>query len=420
MPLTTPRRLLQTLLGAVLFLTARGDARLASAEGAPRLPWGALRVLQLGDSHTGSDALQAALKAGLQDQYGDGGAGYGLPWLQRRGNNRIGTSGGWRRITLAGKATDVLVGLNGAAVEAARRGEQAWFEGKFDRMRLYLLRQPGGGALRVSVDGQALSDQVLASATPDVVVVDRSFAPGAPSHRLQLDTLQDGRCRVLGLSLENANGAVYSGLSLNGAQASWLLRLPEPLLETQLAREAPSLIVLAYGTNEAIGGGFDAPAYERSLKQVLDRLRRAAPLASLLLVAPPDAQFRGGRPGALEQVAAIQRAQAASLGAGFVDLRATMGGLNSILQWKAAGLAQNDLVHFTAQGYSRHAQAILGGVLLALDGAPQFPGLLAARKAPAAPQPKPSRIYHYYAPNGRETITDTPPPPGSVLIPLPL
>jgi lysophospholipase L1-like esterase len=409
---------LQTLLGAVLFLTARGEVHLASAEGPPRLPWGVLRVLQLGDSHTGSDALQGALKTGLQEQYGDGGAGYGLPWLQRRNNGRIGSTGGWRRITLAGKATDALVGLNGSAVEAGRRGEQAWYEGKFDRMRLYLLRQPGGGNLRISVDGQALSDQVLSGPSPDVVVVERSFAPGAPSHRLQLDTLQDGRCRVLGLSLENANGAVFSGLSLNGAQASWLLRLPEPLLETQLAREAPSLIVLAYGTNEAIGEGFDAPAYERSLKQVLDRLRRAAPLASLLLVAPPDALFRGGHPGALEQVAAIQRAQAASLGAGFVDLRATMGGLHSILQWKAAGLAQTDLVHFTAQGYGRHAQAILGGVLQALDGAPRFPGLLSARKP--APAPKPSRIYHYYAPNGRETITDTPPPPGSVLIPLPL
>jgi hypothetical protein len=33
------------------------------------------------------------------------------------------------------------------------------------------------------------------------------------------------------------------------------------------------------------------------------------------------------------------------------DLFSIMGGLESILHWKAAGLAKSDLVHFTTVGY---------------------------------------------------------------------
>jgi lysophospholipase L1-like esterase len=298
------------------------------------------------------------------------------------------------------------VGLKGTAVEAFRRGERTWFEGSFSRMRLYLLRLPGGGNLRVTVDGQPLGDQSLAASSPDVLVVEKAFGDAGATHRLQIETVGDGRCRILGLALEGSTGASYSPLGLNGAQASWLLRLPEPILETQLRREAPNLIVLAFGTNEAIGREFDAASYERTLKQLLARIHRCVPLASLLLVAPPDAAFPRGGASALARVSAIQRAQAGAQGAGFVDLRVTMGGSGSIQLWRATGLAQPDLIHFTPPGYTRHGQNILAAMLQGLEGTPRSSGTTADLRS--QPPPKVNPIYVFRTRDGRTLITDTP------------
>jgi lysophospholipase L1-like esterase len=259
------------------------------------------------------------------------------------------------------------VGLAGAALEAVRAGERAWLEGSFSRMRLYLLRQPGGGTVRVSADGRRLDERPLAAPCPEVAVVERVLGPAPACHRIQIDTVADGRSRILGLALEGPAGGVYSGLGLDGARASWLLRLPEAVLAAQVGREAPDLIVLAFGTNEATGGGFDPAGYERGLAEVLDRLRRSAPRAALLLVAPPDAAFRDGRPDSLGRIATIQQKEAGLVRAGFVNLRAAMGGAGSIRRWRSAGLARPDLVHFTPLGYSRHARAILTGVFRGLE-----------------------------------------------------
>jgi lysophospholipase L1-like esterase len=376
-------RLIRIVLG-LLWLSVAAPA----TTGPAWHPWGTQRVLHFGDSHTGSDALQAVLRDGLHEQFGDGGPGYLLPWLRKR-RPGAGASAGWRRLTLA-QDPEALLGLGGAALEAARRGEKAWCAGSFSRLRLYLLRQPGGGAVRVSVDGQILGEPALASAQPGVVVLEQAF-PGVKPRRIQIETMTDGRSRILGVSLERAGGAVYSPLSVNGAQASWLLRMPDGLLEAQLRPEAPSLIILAFGTNEAKDRDFDGAGYERTLKQVLERLRRAAPLASLLLVAPPDAAFPGE---GLDRIAAIQQAQAAALGAGFLDLRAAMGGPGSIRRWLGSGLAQGDLVHFTAKGYDRHARILL-------------PALLQGLAVQPAPAVQPNPVYVYRTGDGRTVITNT-------------
>jgi len=393
-------QLLRPLLGAVLCLGVW--AAEFPQDSTPRARWGALRVLHFGDSHTGSDPLQAVLRQGLADRFGDGGSGLGLPWGGRR-RDGLGATSGWRRLTVTGKSTDVLVGLGGAALESTRRGERAWLHQPCGRLRLYLLRQPGGGTLRLTVDGRLLGDHNLNGAYPEVVVVDRNLGAASQARRVELQTLSDGKCRILGVALEGFRGAAYSPLSVNGAQASWLLRMPETLFLAQMAPEAPDLIILAFGTNEAIGHDFDPGGYDRALRQVLERCRRAAPQAALLLVAPPDAAFRNGRPGALDQVAAIQRAQAAAFGAGFVDLRQAMGA-GAIRSWLASGLAQNDLVHFTPQGYFRHAHVILTAALRCLEAVPRVPGI-----APlAAPQGSP--IYKSYGPDGTVILSSFPPP----------
>ena len=57
--------------------------------------------------------------------------------------------------------------------------------------------------------------------------------------------------RLFGWVAENATGVTYETLGINGAQASIVLDWNEPVLKSNIERRNPSLIVLAYGTNEA-------------------------------------------------------------------------------------------------------------------------------------------------------------------------
>jgi lysophospholipase L1-like esterase len=191
--------------------------------------------------------------------------------------------------------------------------------------------------------------------------------------RVEILTLTSGAVRVLGASLENAFGASYSPLWVNGAQAAWLLRLPTPVLEGLVRAETPDVVVLAFGTNEACSDAFDPVTYQQGLQRLLVTLREAAPCATFVLVGPPDAGETKARPEDLAAVVDVQRGLARAWDAAFVDLRGVMGGAGSIHRWLETGLARKDEVHFTSHGYRRLADAVIGPVLDglgAIDGAP--------------------------------------------------
>jgi lysophospholipase L1-like esterase len=114
--------------------------------------------------------------------------------------------------------------------------------------------------------------------------------------------------------------------------------------------------VLAYGTNEALSKRWTAAGYRASLTEVIRRLRADAPVASILLIGPPDCEYRlkGGRRlpfPHLEEVIEIQRQVAVENGCAFWDWQARMGGPGSVRQWVQAGLGQGDYTHLTGAGY---------------------------------------------------------------------
>jgi lysophospholipase L1-like esterase len=128
---------------------------------------------------------------------------------------------------------------------------------------------------------------------------------------------------------------------------------------------APDLIVLAYGTNEGFDDLLDPVAYERRLRQEIDRIRRAAPSAALLILGAPEAMRGegGGRcaddpegrwraPAMLGVVRDVQHRVAAELGVAFWDWRGRMGGDCSAhaLTLGPAPLMRPDHVHFTGAG----------------------------------------------------------------------
>ncbi|MBI4912372.1 MAG: hypothetical protein HY823_06515 [Acidobacteria bacterium] len=387
---------------------------------------GTFRVLQLGDSHTAARSHAATWKAHLQAQFGDGGWGYGLPWTSALAP-RCGKSPGWKlSVPTLRNGTDGLGGLGGAYLEASRAGEKAWVETPFKRLRIHLLRRPGGGSVRILVDGRERGSHLL-DGPVEALCVEPDL--GAEGRRLEIECL-GGPVRILGVALENGPGATYSALGINGAQGSWLLRGDPLLFEAVLRKEAPDLLVLAFGTNEASLGDFEPEFFRRGLKQVLDRLRGAAPGCALLLLGPPDAVLGRGRPGALAAVSRIQGEAARAAGALFVSQQEAMGGEASSLAWHREGLMARDRVHFTPEGYARLARASLGALFgrlgrarpaeaedprlaRALPGAFELPaeaprllGRFEGSVSEVAPAPRP--IYTFRTEEGRLIITDDP------------
>ncbi len=377
-----------------------------------------LRVLHLGDSHVAAQALGHTLRTALQERHGDGGPGLLLPGVfPAPGKYQV--SRGWRKVRLGGLTdTDPWAGLGGAYLEAGRDGESIEVQAPFRRVRLSFLARPGGGEVSLALDGLRAETLRLEAASPQLKVWERTLAPG--SHKLLLRSRGAAPVRLLGLALEGDDGLAYSALGTPGAKAGWLMRIAPELFLAQLKAEAPDVVVLAYGTNEANSPDLMPRDHEQDLVTLLRHIKEALPLAQLVLCGPPDGRLPLGRPGGLGDVVASIQAAAKVEGATFIDLRADMGGPGSVDTWVAQGLAHVDHIHFTQGGYQAHAQCVAA----ALDShlPPPQPGArpLARRQAaprpPAAPTSRPILLFR--APDGVIHVVDDPSrvPPGSVPI----
>jgi len=315
-----------------------------------------LHILQYGDSHTASDDWANQLRQEFQTKFGAGGPGYTLPGHPFLGYRRFDSRGvnsrGWHTSGIVTRKGDGIDGLGGISLTAQSAGETVTLIVECQQLELHYLRQPGGGQVELSVDGAPIAtvdtDGDYGASTYQYVAT-----PGV--HQYTARTLSAAPVRLFGWVAQNQAGVTYETLGINGAQANLMLDWNSGVLSSELMNRDPALIVLAYGTNEALSRTWTAEEYRVALTQIIQRLRAAAPVASILLIGPPDCEHRlRGRllpfPH-LDQVIDIQREVARENGSAFWDWRASMGGPGSVRQWVQAGLGQGDYTHLTGAGY---------------------------------------------------------------------
>lgn len=372
-------------------------AQLEGVQGAALVPFhaalerasrgeGVARVVFFGDSHAASDSLTGALRRSLQKRFGDAGPGFVLPvraWPSYRAPSCEVTSGGaWRSLRVIARDRHVdRYGLAGVAVECAPRAETdttdaddglGWGELQLPEslasvqwtVELWAAAQPGGGTLSVRLDESDPVDTRLAADDWQTRYLPFSVAGGA-AHRVRVDALGDGAVRLFGAVVERRGpGVVVDTLGVNGARARDQLSWDDSLFREHLARRHPDLVVLEYGTNES--GDDDTMArYEASLRQVVARVRDAAPAASCLLVGPTDRPLRVRREGWVarerqSEIVEVQRRVALAAGCVFFDTVRFQGGPLATAAWAqlAPPLAQRDRVHLTQLGYVRVGEAL--------------------------------------------------------------
>jgi lysophospholipase L1-like esterase len=260
---------------------------------------------------------------------------------------------------------------------------------------LQLLYDAGDEAARIGIRIDGGEEQLFA--------VQRGSGPAAID--LQADAamsllqirLLSGTLRFQGLRFDGQAALQMDVFGYPGATVAGWAGLDLDHFRAWFDDDAYGLVLLAFGTNEANDPEFKPERYRASLTQAVQNLRRFAPGAGCLLLAPGDrgvkvpvsrvkraapaqthAPGKPGRPGKdkpvarpprpdllkyarLHQtIAGIQREVATAQGCQAWSAQAAMGGIGSAYGWvrSVPPLMAPDLLHFTAAGYRKLAHRL--------------------------------------------------------------
>jgi len=363
-----------------------------------------VRVMVYGASHTAADVYTGYLRAYLQHRFGDGGLGY----VALARTNRwyrlhaflVESSKGWtvEHAQRRKARKDGYYGLLGASTMTTQLRDSSRVTPRAGRFTpttgqttydLMYLAQPKGGALEVKIGGESVGVARTAARAyaagyltvtrdggPEEVEVQPTLVAKQRSKKAKKSKRRTtGEVRLFGMTVENDQpGVVVDTLGIGGTRASNHLKWNEKQWAELVKRRNPDLYILAYGTNEASDSGVPISYYRKTLRQVLDRFKRAAPEASCLLVGPGDYQTKGDEDvySPVEKTTKIRDAQreiALEKGCAFWDAMAFMGGSNTINVWATSepAMAKSDHIHLTGRGYLRMGMSLTDALMEPFD-----------------------------------------------------
>ena len=338
-----------------------------------------VRVIQFGDSHTAGDSFTGALRTLFQQKFGDGGAGFQFAGYPFAGYHIHGTkraqSTGWMALgTHLKDIGDGMVGMGGVSLSTDAAGNWVSLDADATSLQVQYLIQPNGGSIEIRDNDTLIA--TVSTASSDTLAPDTAGhfdAPVLPGpHHFEVLTIDPSPVRLLGLSTENSAGVTYEAAGINGAEASLFLRWNEALQQTLMLESNPALIVLSYGTNEAGDRNWSEESYAAMFQRIIERCRRLAPNASILVVGPPDRALRAGRRAwkpfsGVDRIVAAQRSVCRQMHCAYWDQRSRMGGLGSMRDWVSISWAQPDHTHFTGEGYTELASAMFSDIVKQYD-----------------------------------------------------
>ena len=160
---------------------------------------------------------------------------------------------------------------------------------------------------------------------------------------------------VSGIYLDGPTpGLSYHSIGVNGAAVPDYLRCPHFVRDLRMLH--PDAVVFGIGINDANTANFDTAAFRRSYLALVDSVRSVNPDCAIIFITNNDSYVKTGRRhynvnpnGTLAREVFYRLAQ--ETGGAVWDQFEVMGGLRSMEQWREAGLAQTDRVHFTRAGY---------------------------------------------------------------------
>lgn len=364
-------------------------------------PYNKVKIVHIGDSHVQADIVTGQIRNRLQDVFGDGGRGLIFPYSAARthpGYDYYSSHGGnWHSARNIQQNPAVELGLSGVSI--LTRDSKAWVKILFNNfhrpvdnriLKIFCRQGVGSYDLRVEVNGEALPQTVSCrDSLLSYVQVRLPENPRSIALYVKKTAPEQHYFELHGMSLETEanSGVLYHSVGINGAGLGSVLR--QNLMERQLRDIRPDLVIVDLGANDYFVGGLDESSYALNLEEVVSRIRRSAPNATVLLSCSQDI-YRYARSSLkdCQKAAKLTQRVAFENRCAFYNYYDVAGGRFSMKKWRQYQLAKTDMVHLTFEGYRQkgdlYANALLGSYRHSLAGGGDKPFLPDTLAEPAA------------------------------------
>ena len=373
-----------------------------------------VRIAYFGDSMIEGDLITGDLRNSLQTEFGGTGVGY-VPinsiTANSRGTIRQTFSEDWKEYNLitAKPPTAYPLGISGhvflphtlpqADSTAGSISRASWVEfqggGPWARVRRFeqaqLFYGPGATSdeVFVTTNGHEVPHALSGRAAVNAMLL----KPGTPAKSMRMDFAVHRARPVYGVSFESPRGVVLDNFSFRGNSGLSLTKIPFAELAAFGKVLDYRLIILHYGVNVASASYASYKWYERGMTRVVDRMQRAFPNASILIVGMSDKSSRiDGEfvtDPSVPRLLAAQRSLAERNHAAFWNLYEAMGGENSMVSWveESPALANKDYTHVNSRGAHKIAGLLFDYLMQQYARPDAGAAAPAARADSAAPRP---------------------------------
>ncbi|MEY2924530.1 MAG: hypothetical protein RLZZ337_1078 [Bacteroidota bacterium] len=323
-------------------------------------------IVHIGDSHIQADFLTSSTRCLFQEKFGNAGRGFVFPYrIVHTGGAldvRFDYSGQWHYCEIMRSYKDCNIGVAGYSITA---GDSA--------------------LVNVDVASKAISDadfnhvSLLSSRGnfyPTKYTGNCSFHNVNDRTEIYFSELQDSLSliaigegdygtKLQGMILKNGNaGVLYHSMGVNGSSTLQYLRSNG--FEKELAELNANLIIISFGTNDCYlpSSRFCVSCVKERFTNLIMRIKVANPNVPILLTTPPDHfYFKKQSNQNIEDLRLALHEICLEQDVALWDLYHIMGGANSILTWRNEGLARNDLIHFTKEGYQLQGELLYNAIM---------------------------------------------------------
>ncbi|MCQ2605836.1 MAG: GDSL-type esterase/lipase family protein [Bacteroidales bacterium] len=336
-----------------------------------RTKQGQISILHIGGSHIQADMMSHQIRSHFDSLFPETHASRGLifPFETAKTNNpynyKVTHKGNWTASRNVRETRVATLGLTGIAVTTNDTAAQITVnlnpEEEKHRWQFNRLTVLGYADNELVEPKLAINDSIY-TATYDSTLSTYLFKLDRPAEQFTLVIEQKDSIMhnftVNGFYAENDEcGIVYNAVGVNGASVPSYLSCEH--FERDLHIIKPDLLIFAIGINDAVPENFSDSTFISNYDSLLTKIKHVVPNCAFIFVTNNDSyrKIKGkktsyysvNRNGLRVERDFYELAQKHN-GAVW-DMFAIMGGLQSMPQWEAIGLAQKDKVHFTKKGY---------------------------------------------------------------------
>jgi lysophospholipase L1-like esterase len=320
---------------------------------------GIVSIVHIGDSHIQADFLSGVVRTDLQQFFGNAGRGLVFPYQLAQSNapSDISSSSNtnWQFNRVAHPEIEITAGISGyglktntdgAMISLSLRSNEEGAQ-SFNRLKFFLDSNASNSWLLQAENNSApfiLKKETSFSLFSEVVLE-------TAVNNFSISSLPSGIPKEFyGVSLENSQpGILYHTIGVNGARYDQYNIAP--LFWKQLAGLNADLFIISLGTNEAQRDSFNEAEFQLQLSLFLQKLKAAAPRASVLITTAADSYKRRKYNSVLRQLNSSLVNYCNQNMVPVWDLYRISNGYSSAYNWAKKGLMNKDRIHFTAEGY---------------------------------------------------------------------